>query len=127
MLFDWICRDNGITHRLTEPSCPTTTGKVERFHGTFRREFLDHTESFESVLAAQAAVDTWVTGYNCDRPHQALNMDYPADRFAPDHNKLVKQLRNCCRCGCLPAWDWPRHQLPALRISQQRHQIRYRP
>ena len=31
----------------------------------------------------QAAVDTWVAGYNCDRPHQALNMGYPADRFAP--------------------------------------------
>jgi hypothetical protein len=28
-------------------------------------------------------VDTWVTEYNCDRPHQSLNMDYPTDRFAP--------------------------------------------
>jgi transposase InsO family protein len=37
VLFDWICRDNGITHRLTEPSSPTTTGKVERFHQTFRQ------------------------------------------------------------------------------------------
>lgn len=25
-------------------------------------------------------VATWVTGYNCDRPHQALDMGYPADR-----------------------------------------------
>ena len=41
VLFDRICRDNGITHRLTEPASPTTTGKVERFHQTFRREFLD--------------------------------------------------------------------------------------
>jgi Ser/Thr protein kinase RdoA (MazF antagonist) len=31
-----ICRDNGITHRLTEPACPTTTRKVERFHKIFR-------------------------------------------------------------------------------------------
>jgi transposase InsO family protein len=83
VLFDRICRDNGITHRLTEPASPTTTGKVERFHGTLRREFLDHAEPFESVLAAQAAVDTWVTSYNCDRPHQALDMGYPTDRFAP--------------------------------------------
>jgi transposase InsO family protein len=83
VLFDRICRDNAITHRLTEPSSPTTTGKVERFHGSFRREFLNHTQPFESVLAAQAAVDTWVTAYNCDRPHQALDMNYPADRFAP--------------------------------------------
>jgi len=83
VLFDRICRDNAITHRLTEPSSPTTTGKVERFHGSLRREFLNHAEPFDSVLAAQAAVDTWVTGYNCDRPHQALDMGYPAERFAP--------------------------------------------
>jgi transposase InsO family protein len=83
VLFDRICRDNAITHRLTEPSSPTTTGKVERFHGSLRREFLNHSEPFESVLTAQAAVDTWVTGYNCDRPHQGLDMGYPAQRFAP--------------------------------------------
>lgn len=83
VLFDRICRDNGVTHRLTEPACPTTTGKVERFHGTLRRDFLNHTGPFESVLAAQAAVDTRVADYNCDRPHQSLDMGYPADRFAP--------------------------------------------
>ena len=83
VLFDRICRDNAITHRLTQPSSPTTTGKVERFHGSLRREFLDDAEPFESVLTAQAAVDTWVSGYNCERPHQALDMGYPAERFAP--------------------------------------------
>lgn len=60
VLFDRICRDNGITHRLTEPASPTTTGKVERFHKTFRREFLDHAEPFADIVVAQAAVDTWV-------------------------------------------------------------------
>jgi transposase InsO family protein len=98
VLFDRICRDNAITHRLTEPSSPTTTGKVERFHGTFRREFLDHAGPFATVLAAQAAVDTWVTGYNCERPHQALEMGYPADRFAPGqagraHTEALLPLR----------------------------------
>ena len=83
VLFDRICRDNGITHRLTEPASPTTTGKVERFHKTFRREFLDHAQPFDNIVAAQAAVDTWVSGYNCERPHQALDMGYPAERFAP--------------------------------------------
>ncbi len=28
VLFDRICRDNAITHRLTQPATPTTTGKV---------------------------------------------------------------------------------------------------
>jgi transposase InsO family protein len=31
VMFDRICRENGITHRLTRPRTPTTTGKVERF------------------------------------------------------------------------------------------------
>jgi transposase InsO family protein len=30
-MFDRICRENGITHRLTKPRSPTTTGKIERF------------------------------------------------------------------------------------------------
>ena len=36
VLFDKICRHNGITHRLTAPASPNQNGKVERFHGTFR-------------------------------------------------------------------------------------------
>ena len=40
VLFDRICRENGIRHLLTAPRSPTTTGKVERFHKTVRSEFL---------------------------------------------------------------------------------------
>ncbi len=40
VLFDKICRENGITHILTKPASPTTTGKIERWHGTLRREFV---------------------------------------------------------------------------------------
>ena len=40
VLFDKICRKNGITHRLTAPASPNQNGKVERFHGTFRPDFL---------------------------------------------------------------------------------------
>ena len=32
VLFDKICRENGITHRLTKIHSPTTTGKIERLH-----------------------------------------------------------------------------------------------
>ncbi|MEQ6028375.1 IS481 family transposase, partial [Streptomyces salinarius] len=41
VMFDRICRENAIAHRLTQPASPTTTGKVERFHQTLRRELLD--------------------------------------------------------------------------------------
>lgn len=86
VLFDKICRKNGIMHRLTAPATPSQNGKVERFHGTFRPEFLDQAGPFTSVELAQAAVDAWVDQYNTDRPHQALDETSPvtpADRFAP--------------------------------------------
>jgi len=81
VLFDRICRDNGITHRLTAPRSPTTTGKVERFHGSLRRELLNDAVPFADLAAAQAAVDTWRAEYNTTRPHQSLSMASPADRF----------------------------------------------
>jgi len=93
VLFDRICRDNAITHRLTQPATPTTTGKVERFHQTLRRELLDHAEPFDSLLSAQAALDSWVSDYNCTRPHQAIAMACPVDRFAPSqHQRSDEEL-----------------------------------
>lgn len=86
VLFDRICRLNGITHRLTHPASPNENGKVERFHGTFRPDFLDQVDAFTSLDAAQAAVDVWVVDYNTNRPHQGLDDKVPvtpAQRFAP--------------------------------------------
>jgi transposase InsO family protein len=80
VLFDRVCRENGITHRLTQPRSPTTTGKIERFHRTLRSEFLTG-RVFESLEAAQGELDGWVDGYNSDRPHQSLKMATPAERF----------------------------------------------
>jgi transposase InsO family protein len=80
VLFDKICRENGIQHRLTAPASPTTTGKVERFHRTFRQEFLAG-RIFPSLGMAQKALDAWVEEYNKDRPHQSLGMLTPAERF----------------------------------------------
>lgn len=95
VLFDRICRDNGITHRLTQPRSPTTTGKVERFHQSLRRELLDDAVPFEDLREAQAAVDAWVADYNTIRPHQALGMACPVERFTPktDPGEEVLPLR----------------------------------
>ena len=80
VLFDKICRENGITHRLTAPASPTTTGKIERFHRTLRNEFLGG-QIFSSLHVAQRELDTWVGDYNTNRPHQSLGMAPPAQRF----------------------------------------------
>jgi transposase InsO family protein len=80
VLFDRICREKGISHRLTAPRTPTTTGKIERFHQSLRKEFLAD-RTFTTLALAQEALDAWVTDYNTERPHQALEMATPADRF----------------------------------------------
>jgi hypothetical protein len=83
VLFERICRENGITQRLTKPRSPTTTGKIERWHKTLRRELLDHVSPFESLAAAQEAIHGWVHAYNRARPHQSLGMATPASVFRP--------------------------------------------
>jgi transposase InsO family protein len=71
VLFDRICRENGIKHLLTAPRSPTTTGKVERWHKTLRAEFLNG-KVFASIDDAQRQLDEWVRTYNFERPHQSI-------------------------------------------------------
>ena len=80
VLFDRICRENGVDHLLTAPRSPTTTGKIERFHRTLRIEF-DTRRVFRNMKTAQEALDEWVTYYNTQRPHQALADATPQSRF----------------------------------------------
>src|ERR1700761_1175921 len=82
VLFDAICRQNGIEHLLTQPRSPTTTGKIERFHRSLRAEFLSNKPAFTNLKTAQQALDEWVAYYNNSRPHQSLDMSTPAQRFA---------------------------------------------
>jgi hypothetical protein len=89
VMFDRICRENGIVHRLTQPATPTTTGKVERFHQTLRRELLDDVAVWPDLDTAQAAIDAFRHEYNTDRPHQSLDMAFPANRFVPAEPGVV--------------------------------------
>ena len=82
VLFDRICREQGITHRLTGVRCPTTTGKIERFHKTLRAELLTG-HRFDTLTQAQQLLDAWVADYNLRRPHQAIAMQVPGRRFQP--------------------------------------------
>ena len=41
VLFERVCREHGITAKLTRPYWPTTTGKIVCWHQTLRRELLD--------------------------------------------------------------------------------------
>jgi transposase InsO family protein len=95
VLFDRICANNGIRHLLTAPYSPTTTGKVERFHRTIRRDFLvDHDRVHATIEELQSALDEWVAEYNTERPHQSLGDRPPAERFAlaPTHRAADLEL-----------------------------------
>ena len=82
-LFDRICAQNGVRHLLTAPRSPTTTGKIERFHKTWRKEFVaEHDYRYATLAEAQAALDDWVAEYNTTRPHQSLGDRPPAERFS---------------------------------------------
>jgi transposase InsO family protein len=86
VLFERICRKNGIRQLLTRPYSPTTTGKVERWHQTLQTELLEDAGPFGTIACAQAAVDAWREEYNTTRPHQSLDMASPADKFLPSRD-----------------------------------------
>ena len=99
MLFERICRKNGIRQLLTKPYSPTTTGKVERWHQTLQVDFLNDAGPFATIEAAQAAVDAWRAEYNHDRPHQSLDMATPASRFRPSPGPPMRCLVGTRRPG----------------------------
>jgi transposase InsO family protein len=80
VLFDRICLNNGIRHILTAPYSPTTTGKVERFHRTLRKDFFSD-KTFDTIEEMQAALDVWIVDYNNEREHQSLGDVPPIRRF----------------------------------------------
>ena len=98
VLFDRICRENGIDHILTQPRSPTTTGKIERFHRSLRVEF-NTRQVFRNLKTAQEALDEWVTYYNTQRPHQSLADVTPESRFRSEVGREQRRPRRPERNG----------------------------
>ena len=92
VLFERICRKNGIKQLLTKPYSPTTIGKVERWHQTLQTDFLNEAGPFATIEEAQAGVDRWRHEYNHHRPHQSLDMATPASRFRPAPPEAGQEL-----------------------------------
>src|SRR6202521_1031703 len=98
VLFDRICRENGVEHIITQPRSPTTTGKIGLFHKTLRLE-LNTRQLFTNLTTAQEALDEWVNYYNTQRPHQSLADATPESRFhagddQPRHRLTPRPERN---------------------------------
>ncbi len=79
MLFDKICRQNGIGHLLTAPSSPNQNGKVERFTRTLAREWA-YRQAWSTNDERTAALSGFLHRYNYHRPHTALKGRPPVYR-----------------------------------------------
>lgn len=77
----WLIRQ-GIRISHSAPYHPQTNGKLERFHRSLEAEVLAG-RSFTDLARAQSAFDDWRTVYNHERPHEALELATPAQRYQP--------------------------------------------
>ena len=86
----WLLRlDIAISH--SRPYHPQTLGKDERFHRTLKAELLTG-RRFADLAHCQRAFDAWREIYNQRRPHQALGMEVPANRYSASPRSMPKDL-----------------------------------
>lgn len=69
------------------PYHPQTQGKDERFHRTLKDEVLAG-RRFDDIADAQSAFDAWREIYNAKRPHEAIGMETPAQRYQPSSRAM---------------------------------------
>lgn len=75
-LTDW-CETNDIELVYIQPGKPQQNGFVERFNGSFRREFLD-AYLFENLNQVREMAWFWRLDYNEERTHESLGNLPPA-------------------------------------------------
>ena len=122
VLFDRLCRDNGVAHLLTAPFSPTTTGKIERFHRTLRQEFLT-ARTFPSVEIAQGELDVWIASYNNERPHQSLQMATPSTRFYDRRDRVPTPPLNLGALADRSGDDWVCRTISVNGIVSLKNQV----
>lgn len=86
----WLLR-LGVAICHSRPYHPQTLGKDERFHRTLKAELLGGAP-FADLAHCQKAFDRWRLVYNCERPHEALELAVPASRYAPSARALPETL-----------------------------------
>ena len=93
------------------PLHPQTQGKEERFHRTLQEELLSKQEH-ASLRLWQESFDAYRQIYNTERPHEALGMQVPAERYRPSARPWPSRLpemeyptgavvRKVQRMGCI--------------------------
>lgn len=86
----WLMRLE-IAVKHGRPYHPQTQGKDERFHRTLQVELLQG-RRFADHAALQGALDPWRQTYNHERPHEALSMATPGERYRPSVRTMPSAL-----------------------------------
>jgi transposase InsO family protein len=86
----WLMR-LGIKVRHSTPYHPQTQGKLERFHRSLKEELLKY-HQFRDLKNAQERFDEWREIYNNERPHEALGLLCPKDRYKPSPRVFSEKL-----------------------------------
>ena len=71
----------GIRIERIKPGNPQQNGRHERMHLTLKKEATK--PAAKNFLQQQAKFDEFIECYNRERPHQAINMRYPAELYEP--------------------------------------------
>lgn len=86
----WLIR-LGVLLSHSRPSHPQTNGKEERFHRTMLAEVIS-TRRFKHLDDAQRHFTQWRHVYNFKRPHEALGMQTPANRYTASRRSMPTRL-----------------------------------
>ena len=83
--------DQGVIISHARPYHPQTMGKDERFHRSLKAEALSG-PPFQSLEAAAEKLSRWRMVYNRERPHEAIGMRVPAERYAPSPREFKEKV-----------------------------------
>lgn len=86
--FTGIVAAAGLEHRRTQPYCPRTNGKAERFIRTLLSEWA-YQRPYRRSTQRTAALMPYLHWYNTQRPHTALGWRTPQQRLRTVNNVLV--------------------------------------
>ena len=78
-----------LTHVRTSPHYPESNGKVERWHGTLKRDCLRPKTPLD-LEQAKKVVAQFIEHYNTVRLHSAIGYVAPKDRLENRHEEIFK-------------------------------------
>ena len=105
----------GVALIYSTPYHPQSRGKNERFHRTLSDEVFA-LRTFQSLEKAQHALDAWREIYNFARPHEAIGLAVPADRYRPSPRPFPTKL---------PEVDYGAHEIVRT-VPSSKDYIRFR-